>query len=176
VRIGSGGLGYSNDLPQPDYSPARVRARDLWGCATAQIFGAVSPRMHDEFALEYELRWLQRFGLTYYGCCDPLDTKIDMLKRVTNLRKISMSPWIDIDRAVKNVGDRYVFSLKPNPAVLAEDEWNPQKARDDLRQALEKTRGCIVEVILKDISTVRYHPQRLWEWAQMAAEVTAEYA
>jgi hypothetical protein len=27
--------------------------------------------MHEEFALQYEKRWLERFGLTYYGCCEP---------------------------------------------------------------------------------------------------------
>ena len=33
----------------------------------------------------------------------------------------------------------------------------------------------MVEVIMKDISTVRYEPQRLWEWSQMATELTAQY-
>ena len=72
----------------------------------------------------------------------------------------------------QEMGDRYVISYKPNPAVLAVDEWNPDFVRKELRKALEKTRGCAVEVIMKDISTVRYEPQRLWEWAQIAAEET----
>ncbi len=29
---------------------------------------------------------------------------------------------------------------------------------------------------MKDISTVRYHPQRLWEWARIAMEVAEEFA
>jgi hypothetical protein len=29
---------------------------------------------------------------------------------------------------------------------------------------------------MKDISTVRYHPQRLWEWAKIAMEVAEESA
>jgi len=70
-RVGSGGLGYTDELPQPDYDPAHVRAKDLWGSGAAQIFSDVSPRMHWEFSLQYELRWMSRFGLTYYGCCDP---------------------------------------------------------------------------------------------------------
>lgn len=176
VRIGSGGLGYSDELPQPDFDPAHVRPVDLWGCATAQIFSDVSPRMHEEFALRYERRWLERFGLTYYGCCEPLDRKIDMLRSVPNLRKVSMSPWIDVDTAVANMGDDYVFSRKPNPAIFADDAWNPEQVRQELREMLEKTRGCIVEVIMKDISTVRYRPQSLWEWADIAAEVTEEFA
>jgi len=176
VRIGSGGLGYTDELPQPGFEPAHVRPADLWGCATAQIFSDVSPQMHEEFALQYEKRWLERFGLNYYGCCEPLDRKIEMLRSVPNLRKISMSPWIDVDTAVKKVGDDYVFSRKPNPAIFADDAWNSEQVRHDLREMLEKTRGCIVEVIMKDISTVRYRPQRLWEWADIASEVTAEFA
>ena len=38
-----------------------------------------------------------------------------------------------------------------------------------------KAHGCVVEVIMKDISTVRYEPQRLWQWAQMARELTQQY-
>jgi len=29
---------------------------------------------------------------------------------------------------------------------------------------------------LKDISTVRYHPERLWEWSEIAMEVANEFA
>jgi hypothetical protein len=175
VRVGSGGYGYSDELPQPDYDPEQVRPIDLWGCGTAQIFGAVSPTMHEEFALQYERRWMSRFGLNYYGCCEPLHLKIEMLRSVPRLRKLSMSPWIDLDVAVRNVGDEFVFSHKPNPAVFAEDIWNPAKARQMLEEVLARTQDCRVEVIMKDISTVRYEPQRLWAWSEMAQDVTARY-
>ena len=176
-RIGSGGLGYTDELPQPDYDPAHVRAKDLWGSAAAQIFSDVSPRMHWEFSLQYELRWMSRFGLTYYGCCDPLHRKMGILEKVPNLRKVSMSPWVNLDEAVANMGDRYVFSHKPNPAVFAETTWNLGKARHELETVLDKAKahGCVVEVIMKDISTLRYEPQRLWEWAQMASELAEHY-
>ena len=176
LRIGSGGLGYTDELPGNDYDPAHIRPHNLWGCATAQIFSEVSPEMHEEFALQYERRWLERFGLTYYGCCEPLHRKIDMLKSVRNLRKVSMSPWIDVEEAAEAVGNDYVFSFKPNPAILAEDEFSADRAREYLRDALEKTRGCVVEIIMKDISTVRYDPPRLWEWARIASEVAEEFA
>ena len=66
-RVGSGGLGYSDELPQADFDPAHVRTIDQWGFATSQIFSGVSPEMHEEFALQYERRWLEQFGLTYFG-------------------------------------------------------------------------------------------------------------
>jgi len=174
-RVGSGGLGYTKELPKANFDTNRVRTVDQWGFATAQIFCDVSPEMHEEFSLQYEKRWLERFGLNYYGCCEPLHHKIHILKSIPNLRKISMSPWIDVEKAVGNVGDHYVFSFKPNPAILATVDWNPELARKNLEEVLEKARGCCVEVILKDISTVRYEPQRLWEWEKMAMEVVEKY-
>ena len=59
------------------------------------------------------------------------------------------------------------------PAVLAPDNWNPDRARDELENALRTAfrHGCSVELIMKDISTVRYEPRRLWEWARIATDV-----
>lgn len=175
-RVGSGGLGYADDLPSPSFDPQHVTTRDQWGCATAQIFSEVSPRMHEEFALAYELRWLREFGLNYYGCCEPLHTKIPILSAIPNLRKVSMSPRANVALMAAQAGDRYVLSHKPNPAILAEDVWNPDAARAELRSVLETCRGCTVEIIMKDISTVRYEPRRLWEWAQIAVEEAERYA
>ena len=71
VYIGSGGFGFTDELPQPGFD-GRVRLKDLWGSASTQIFVDVSPAMHEEFALQYEARVLNRFGLVTYGCCEPL--------------------------------------------------------------------------------------------------------
>jgi len=176
TRVGSGGYGYTQALPGADYDPGFIQPHNMWGCSNAQIFSEVSPAMHWEFAVEHDLRWLSRWGLVYYGCCEPLDRKIDILRRIPNLRKISASPWCRTPRLVEKVGADYVISRKPNPAVFADDVWNPERVRDDLRQFLEAARGCHVELIMKDISTVRYHPQRLWEWARIAMEVAEEFA
>ncbi|MCX6993958.1 MAG: hypothetical protein NT011_12560 [Kiritimatiellaeota bacterium] len=172
----SGGLGYTEALPKLDSDKKTVHPMDCWGRSMSQIFSEVSPEMHDEFALQYEMEWLKRFGVTYYGCCEPLHKKVGILKKVPNLRKISMSPWINFNEAVANIGRNYVFSFKPNPALLAVDTWNPENVRKYLAEKLEITKSCVVEIILKDISTVRHQPERLWEWARIAAEVSAQYA
>ncbi len=146
-----------------------MRTIDQWGAA-AQIFSEVSPQMHEEFALRYEKRWLEQFGLNCYGCCEPLHNKIDIISSIPNLRKASISPTANVEKAARDMGNKYVFSYKPNPAILVTDKWNPDELRKDLKLILEKIRGCVVEVIMKDISTVRYQPQRLWEWSKMAME------
>jgi len=81
----------------------------------------------------------------------------------------------EVGRAVQNVADQYVFSYKPNPAIFATDNWRPEEARRELITVLERARGCHVEIIMKDISTVRYQPQRLWEWAAIAMDLVQRF-
>ena len=176
TRIGSGGYGYTRELPGKDFAPAYVKPHNMWGCSNAQIFSEVSPEMHWEFAVKHDLRWLKRFGLTYYGCCEPLDKKMEILRRIPNLRKVSVNYRCNLDRVASDIGPNYVWSYKPNPAVLAEDGWRPELARAEMTRVAEKARavGAHVEFIMKDISTVRYHPERLWDWARIAMEVSEE--
>jgi hypothetical protein len=175
TRIGSGGYGFTNALPNPNGQIIGVKPHQMWGCSNAQIFSEVSPEMHWEFALKHDFPWLSRWGLTYYGCCEPLDFKLDLLRRIPNLRKISMNYRVKVERAVRNVADQYVFSYKPNPAIFATDHWRPAEARRELMSVLERARGCHVEIIMKDISTVRYQPRHLWEWAAIAMDVVQRF-
>jgi hypothetical protein len=161
---------YTDELPAPGFDPGHPRAKDLWTYGMAQVFSSVSPTMHQEFWLDYAVRWFSRFGLGYYGCCEPLDKKVDIIRNVPNVRKISMSPWVDVEYGASKIGGDFVFSRKPSPAFLARDPWDPAAVEADLRATLDACarHGCPVELILKDISTVRYQPQRLWEWADIA--------
>jgi hypothetical protein len=166
---------WTDELPAPGFDPVPTGrdAKDLWTCGQAQIFSSVSPAMHREFELDYAERWYSRFGLGYYGCCEPLDAKVDLIRKLPHVRKISMSPWVDIEKGAERIGRDFVFSRKPAPALLAVETWNPDAVEKDLRDTVDccARHGCPVELILKDISTVRYQPQRLWQWADVARRV-----
>jgi hypothetical protein len=167
---------YTDELPAPGFDAAHPRAKDLWSGGMAQVFSTVSPAMHQEFELDYANRFYERVGLVYYGCCEPLDDRIDIVERIPHLRKISMSPWVDENRGAERIGRRFVFSRKPNPAFVAAESWDPEAVARDLRATVAACapHGCPLEFILKDISTVRYEPSRLWEWAEIAARVVRE--
>jgi hypothetical protein len=173
--VGSGGVGYTAQLPKADFDGTRVRPIDMWGHATTQIFSEVSPAMHDEFALQYEKRILERFGLNCYGCCEPLHKKLDLVKTIPNLRRVSMSPWVNVEEGAAALEDKYIFSYKPNPAVIAAETWNPKSVYTMLREIFEKTKGCIVEIIMKDTHTCRNQPHRMWEWVKIAKETAGEF-
>lgn len=162
-----------DELPAPGYDPTRPRCRDMWTMGLAQMFSTVSPKLFREFEVDYITPLCARFGLVYYGCCDPLDRKMDEVRLIPNVRKISMSPWTDQELGAREIGGEYVFSRKPTPASLATDEFHAEAVRADLLTTREicARYGCPVEFILKDISTVRYDPARLGRWAEVAMEV-----
>lgn len=164
--------GWTNELPKSGFDPEKPRACDTWSMGMAQMFSTVSPAMHDEFEIQYMKPVYERFGLINYGCCEPLDRKIDMIKQVNNVRKISMSPWADQQRAAEQMGSDYIFLRKPNPAFVAMD-MDEKEVRDDFEETLRicKENNAIPEFILKDISTVGYKPQNLWRWCEIAREV-----
>jgi hypothetical protein len=164
---------FTDELPAPGYNPDKPRCKDLWAFGLAQMFSTVSPRMFKEYEVDYASQVAARFGLVYYGCCDPLDGKMKEVRMIPNVRKVSMSPWANQDHGAAQIRNEYVFSRKPSPAHLAWDIFKPENVREDLmttRQICEK-HGCPLEYILKDISTVRYEPERLFKWAEIAMQV-----
>ena len=172
--VGSGGPGYTDELPQAEANAGPVRPCDQWGCASAGILSSVSPTMHEQFSLQHERQWLDQFGLTYYGDYEPLHHKLGILESIPNLRKVSMSPGADIGVAAWQMAGKYVLSLKPDPGPLGADTWDLAAAREDLQERLRQCEGCVVEIVLGDITTVGNEPQRLWEWVDMAMELAAK--
>ena len=71
----------SRELSTSPVDSQSVKAQNVWGRGLAQILASVSPAMHDEFEVQYAMRAMEPFGLVYYGCCEPLDKKIDIVKK-----------------------------------------------------------------------------------------------
>ena len=171
TRIGSGGYGFSNDLPGDGFNPDWIKPQNMWGCSNAQVFSEVSPEMHWEFAIEHDLKWMERWKLNYYGCCEPLAGKGHLLNRIPNLRKVSFSPWNNTRKGIEEIGDAYVLSRKPNPSIFASKQFDHEQARREIREFLDVADGqCHLEFIMKDISTVKYDPKRLWDWESICME------
>jgi hypothetical protein len=166
---------YTDELPAPGYDPQKPRTKDLWMFGLAQMLATVSPNMFREFEVDYVSRICERFGLVYYGCCDPLDRKMAEVRMIPNVRKVSMSPWVDEERGAEEIGGDFVYSRKPSPAFLATESFSAHHVRADLTRTREvcEEHGCPLEYILKDISTVRYEPERLFEWAAIAMAVVS---
>ena len=66
------------------------------------------------------------------------------------------------------------MSNKPSPAMLAGDSFDEDIVRNDIRRTIEAARknGVTLEMILKDVSTVRYDTNRLKRFCTIVAEET----
>jgi hypothetical protein len=165
----SGGFGYTTELPAAGGYPNWVLPGDMWASAESQEMAQVGPEMHEEFALQYEKRLLAPFGLTGYGCCEDLTDKLDLVLQVPNIRRISISPFADVERCAERLGDKAIFSWKPHPSHLV-GEFDAARIREYIRHTVEVTRGCVLEMILKDTHTCEGHPERFTQWIRIARE------
>ena len=167
----SGGNGWTDELPAPGFDPDHVRPIDMWVSAEAQELTMVSPAMHEEFSLKYERKLIEPFGLSGYGCCDDLTLKIADIMKAPNLRRISISPYADVDRCAPQLGGRCIFSWKPRPTDLV-GEFRRDGIRKYIRHTLEVAaeHRCVLEMILKDTHTCEGRIERFDEWCKIARE------
>jgi hypothetical protein len=168
----SGGNGWTNELPAKGYDSERIRPCDMWASAESQEMAQVSPVMHEEFVLQYERRLLEPFGLAGYGCCEALTRKLDYVMKAPNMRRVSISPWADVDACAEKLKGKYIFSWKPHPAHLT-GEFNAKAIREYILHTVRaaKANGCVLEMILKDTHTCENHAERFDNWAKIARQV-----
>ena len=145
---------------------------NAWAFGLAQLFTSVSPAITDEFEVAYMKRIFPYYGAIYYGCCDRLDDRLDIIAKLPKIRKISCSPWSIPEPFAEKMPDYCAMSVKPNPAFLAGESLDEDSIRKEIRRAIAaaKNYNRSVEFILKDITTVRNNPQRLWRWQEIAME------
>lgn len=168
---------FVDELPSKQFDGKHVTGKDCWAYGMGQIFSSCSPQMHEEFEIEYAKRYYEHCGLVYYGCCEPLDNKIDIIRKIPNVRKISISPWANVERASENIQKDYVLSRKPNPAFLATQTLDEEQVKKEIIATLKacEMNGTPCEFILKDISTVNYQPEKLFRWSQLVKSIIENY-
>ncbi len=161
---------YSDSYPQGN---GGGKSQNAWAFGMAQLFSSVSPQTTEEFELPYISELASLFGNLYYGCCERLNDRLEIVGRIPNVRKVSCSPWNDVDRFAQSLPKHLVMSYKPNPAVLGAETFDEQAAREELRRAgsAAQQNGLALEIILKDLSTVQHQPQRLTRWNEIASEL-----
>jgi hypothetical protein len=172
--IGSGGCGTTDELPADDYVPGSpARLKDLWVLSESQETVGVSPEMFEEFIFPCQQEICRRFGLVYYGCCEPVHSRWQVIRRLENLRTVSISPWCDEAFMAEALGGDYCYARKPNPTLISTDRFDEDAIRADLRKTLELTRNCRVEFAMKDVHNLRGEPDRLGRWIRLAREEIA---
>ncbi len=152
-----------------------VRLHNLWVAANSQEFQNVSPRMQEEFLLNYQLPLCQQFGAVQYGCCEDLTRKIEIVLRIPNLRIFVCSAWTDLDRVIAACGTAKTIMWRQSAAdVVFPDSLDPIRAHLD--DGMRRLRGHYYQVVLREVETLQGHPERIREWAQTAIAMAEQHA
>jgi len=172
--IGSGSMGYTKDLPARGYTPDHVRMKDQWVLLESQETVGVGPDQFAEFIFPYQLSIDEKFGKSYYGCCEPVHTRWHVIKKLPNLARVSISPWANEEFMAAELGRKYVYSRKPSPAMISTSVFDEDAIKADLKKTLTLAKGCRVELIMKDVHTLNGQPERLPRWVRLAREAIDE--
>lgn len=167
-----------NDEQLPDFGAGQGQdTHHSWAFGMAQLFTSVSPEITKEFEVPYISRLAQEYQMIYYGCCDRLDDRLEIVQQIPNIKKISCSPWSHRETFAAKLCKDIVMSNKPAPSFLAAESMDLDAVATDLQRTCDaaKKNQLSLEMILKDISTVRHQPQRLSQWAQTAMNIVESY-
>jgi len=159
-------------LPNPGGGGTGI-SQNSWAFGLAQPFTSVSPATTAEFEVPYISEIAQHFGGIYYGCCDRLDDRLDIVSAIPNIRKLSCSPWSNMEAFAEKIGPNVTMSVKPNPALIAGAMVDYTAVEKDLYDTVQIARrhNVNLEIILKDISTINHEPQRLKVWNDIAMRI-----
>ena len=101
---------------------------------------------------------------------------MDIVEKLPNLRKVSITPWADVDVAAEAIGSKYVLANKPSPAAV-----NVPLDEDALRKEIGHTmdavkrNGCSCDIVLKDISSSGHDVNNLIRWEQIVMEMVKNW-
>ena len=169
---------FAEELPDPDCNVTGCPTKDLWGFFASQETTMVGPKFFDEFMLRYQAPVMELFGLTAYGCCEDLTQKIELLKKIKNLRRIAVTPFAsDVEKCAEQIGGDYVLSWRPSPSSMISQGLDEDYVRRHMRENFAHFRrhNCIFDVTLKDVETINHSPANLIRWSEIVREEIESY-
>jgi len=169
--LGQGSWCFNEELPTLD--PAELKSTDVWGYMDSQETTAISPKMFEEFIFPYYKEISDNFGLLSYGCCEPVHAIWDTcISKMQNLRKVSISPWCDIDFMAERLrGQNIIFHRKPSPNYLGVDKNLDEDAfRKHIRETLNSAKGCFLEITQRDVYTIHHDENKAKRYVDIIRE------
>ena len=161
--------GYSSRFPRKE---GKVTLKDEWAWCESQETTCISPAMYEEFVLPYLGQLSDQFGRIYYGCCEPVHDRLDIIeKRITNLGAVSVSMWNDFPLIAEKIGRKYVYSRKPAPQCISGSSYDPEAIKADIRKTFDTAKDCNVEFLFRDLYDISGDRNRLAEWVRTVKNI-----
>lgn len=159
-RVDQGSWSFNNELPGwEEWEKRPFTTKDVWGFMDSQETVGISPSMYEEFIFPCYKKISEQFGLLSYGCCEPVDPIWDnCISKLSNLRKVSISPWCNEEAMGERLrGSNVIYHRKPSPNFLGVNAVLDEEAvREHIRKSLHAARGCRMEITQRDVYTINH--------------------
>ncbi|MCL2426084.1 MAG: hypothetical protein FWD05_07080 [Oscillospiraceae bacterium] len=169
--LGQGSWCFTDELPKKNAT--ELKTTDLWGYMDSQETVAISPAMFEEFIFPYYKEISDNFGLLSYGCCEHVHAIWEScISKMNNLRKVSISPWCDIDYMAEQLrGRKIIFHRKPSPNYLGVDKVLDEDAfREHMKQTIKAAKGCTLEITQRDVYTINNDEHKAKRYVEIIRE------
>ena len=174
VHLGQGTYCFNSELPHENVS----KTTQVWGYLDSQETSGISPEMYAEFIFPYYKKVAERYGLLSYGCCEAVDPIWDKCwSAVTNLRRVSISPWCNEEFMGEQLrGRKTVYHRKPSPNFLGVgDRMDEEALRAHIKKTLLAAKGCTLEFTQRDVYYVSHSFEKVRRYVEIIREECAKH-
>lgn len=151
----------------------KPKLSDLWVHSECQEFTSVSPSMLDEYLLAYIRPIFAMYGEGSFGCCESLNGKMDLVKTLPNLKRVTLSEQTNWNYAIEILGDDYLYVVRPSlvDTIYCDNE---NRIRNDLKRMAERFKGLRWELNFPGGMTLNGDPKRFHKWVAIAKDVLGD--
>lgn len=170
----SGSSQFSDEIPDREIEEGEpVLTTDRYGYLEAQEAAGLSPDMFGEFLMPHFSRLASKFKLMKFGCCEAVHDFMPHLHKLNGLRKVSVTPWCDLEKLAANCRKNIIWSRKPVPLKLCDSSFDPDDFRSHLKETLEIGQEYFIEFVFRDTNRLTGEmEQRLSQACEIVREVT----
>jgi len=170
----SGSSQFSDEIPGREIGEGEaILSTDRYGYLEAQEAAGLSPDMFGEFLMPNFSRFADKFKLMKFGCCEAVHDLMPHLHKLNGLRKVSVTPWCDLEKLAASCNKDIIWSRKPAPLKLCGSTFDPGDFRSHLEETLEIGKGYFIEFVFRDTNRLTGEmEQRLIEACEIVREVT----
>lgn len=139
----------------------------------------ISPSTYNEFIYPYE-KELSEFhnGISYYHSCGNTTQFMEQIAKIPRLEYAHVSPWSDVDKALKAYSDQTALDIVLNPlddCYTASEEEMAEKIRQTVYKCGEKKRYSIRIDGFQPFAGIEKDTHKIVTWSKVAREILNKY-
>jgi len=170
----SGSSQFSDEIPGRMIKEGEtILSTVRYGYLEAQEAAGLSPDMFGEFLMPHFVKLANKFKLMKFGCCEAVHDLMPHLQKLNGLRKVSVSPWCNLEKLAANCSKNIIWSRKPIPLKLCDSTFDPDGFRAHLEETLEIGKEYFIEFVFRDTNRLTGEmEQRLTKACDIVREIT----